>query len=308
MALSQEPDATVLITTRDRQARVQTAVRSSLEQTARVEVIVMDDGSSDGTPEKIRLEFPEVRVIRSESPIGASMQRNLGFAAARAPIVVCLDDDAYFSSPNTVAQTISAFDDPRIGVVTIPYVNVRREQHLRQRAPDEERWVAGTFGAGASAVSAQAFHRAGGYADLAEQGEESDLAVRLLEHGSVVLLGRADHVVHDEELLVKPARTHFLSSRNHLLGTWRNVPWPYLPGRIAAVTAKVMLIGIRKQQWRATLLGVGVAARACATGRFPREPVRRSTYVLARQLLRRGPLPLAQVEPRLPPPGDRSTR
>jgi glycosyltransferase involved in cell wall biosynthesis len=303
--MSATPDAalqaTVLITTRNRCEALRTALRSAVAQTVDVEVIVLDDASSDGTAEMVRREFPQVRVERAELAVGGPSQRNRGFAIARSPIVVCLDDDAWFSSPQTVAQVLAEFDDPAVGVVTIPYINVRREDWVRQRARDDGRWAAGTYAGGASALRREAFLDAGGYADFFEQGEETDLAIRLLERGHVVRLGRADHIVHDEVQAVKPAANYRFSSRNHLIGVWRNVPWPYLPGRLAVVAVKVALVGFRNRQPRAALRGVREGLRACAAGEVRRAPVRRSTYVLSRRLVRRGPMPLTEATDTLGP-------
>jgi glycosyltransferase involved in cell wall biosynthesis len=47
-------DATVVITTKDRKGELRTAVQSAVEQTADPEVLVLDDGSTDGTAEMAR--------------------------------------------------------------------------------------------------------------------------------------------------------------------------------------------------------------------------------------------------------------
>ncbi|MCZ4496851.1 MAG: glycosyl transferase family 2, partial [Thermoleophilia bacterium] len=231
----EHPCATVLITTRDRRERLRHALRSCDEQTAAIEILVLDDGSSDGTAEMVRREFPHVRVERSEQSLGCPAQRNRGVALARGEVVVCLDDDASLSSPQVVEQTVDGFDDAAVGVVTIPYINVRREDWIRQAAPGPGRWAAGAFAGGASAVRRSAFLACGGYADFREHGEETDLAVRLLDRGFVVRLGAGHHVVHHEAVLHKSPGAYAGSSRNHLLTVWRTVPWPYLPGRLALV-------------------------------------------------------------------------
>jgi glycosyltransferase involved in cell wall biosynthesis len=287
--------ATVLITTRNRGDRLRQALQSCLAQTAAPEILVLDDASGDGTYELVRREFPQVRIERSATSLGCPAQRNRGVALASGDVVVCLDDDAWFPSPHTVQQTLDAFDDPRIGVVTIPYINVRRESWVRQREPSPGRWVTGTFAGGASAVRRSAFLACGGYPDFREHGEETDLAIRLLDRGLVVRLGGADHVVHDEAAVRKTDAAFAASSRNHLLTVWRTVPWPYLPGRWAFVAGKVIAVGIRGRRPGAALGGVMAAARACAAGREVRAPVRRRTHVLSRRLMRKGPLPMTEA-------------
>lgn len=73
------------------------AVRSALaQQDAAVEVVVVDDGSTDGTPEEVERVFagdPRVRVIRQPRNLGPSAARNVGFAAARGQWTALLDSD-----------------------------------------------------------------------------------------------------------------------------------------------------------------------------------------------------------------------
>ena len=55
------PAASMVIPTRNRKDLLGRMIRSALAQTVPVEVIVMDDGSTDGTQEMVRREFPQVR-------------------------------------------------------------------------------------------------------------------------------------------------------------------------------------------------------------------------------------------------------
>ncbi|MCB2186173.1 MAG: glycosyltransferase family 2 protein [Deltaproteobacteria bacterium] len=58
-----------------------------------LEVIVVDNGSADGTPELVRAEFPAVRLVALPRNRGARA-RNHGLALARGELVVMLDDDS----------------------------------------------------------------------------------------------------------------------------------------------------------------------------------------------------------------------
>jgi GT2 family glycosyltransferase len=60
----------------------------------RVDVIVVDNASSDGSAEMVRDEFPDVLLIRRERNVGVSAW-NDGFAVAQGDYVLVLDDDCY---------------------------------------------------------------------------------------------------------------------------------------------------------------------------------------------------------------------
>ncbi|MGC3985932.1 MAG: glycosyltransferase [Pseudorhodoferax sp.] len=90
----------VYIPTKDRQPLLATAIDSVLQQTYRdLEVIVVDDGSTDGTQEYLRQlahDDPRVRTIRHDASKGGPAARNAAILAARGAFVTGLDDDDSF--------------------------------------------------------------------------------------------------------------------------------------------------------------------------------------------------------------------
>jgi cellulose synthase/poly-beta-1,6-N-acetylglucosamine synthase-like glycosyltransferase len=84
----------------------------------RLEVIVVSDGSIDGTDTIVRA-CPDrrVRLIRQEPRAGKSAALNRGVAAARGDVLVLTDANALFG-PDALAALAAPFADPRVGVVS----------------------------------------------------------------------------------------------------------------------------------------------------------------------------------------------
>src|SRR5690242_12260616 len=61
---------TVAITTKNRKHELRSALESLLRQSMPLEILVLDDGSSDGTEAMITNEFPSVRLLRFEQSEG----------------------------------------------------------------------------------------------------------------------------------------------------------------------------------------------------------------------------------------------
>jgi glycosyltransferase involved in cell wall biosynthesis len=104
------PEATVVIPTRNRWPLLQGALRSALGQEGvTVEVIVVDDGSDDGSADHLaRLPDPRLRVLLNDRRRGPSAARNRGLAEARGRWVAFLDDDDVWSPANLRAQIDAA--------------------------------------------------------------------------------------------------------------------------------------------------------------------------------------------------------
>jgi cellulose synthase/poly-beta-1,6-N-acetylglucosamine synthase-like glycosyltransferase len=116
-----EPDrfVSVLIPAFNEARVIAGSIRRALaSEEVRVEVIVIDDGSSDGTSDVVRQAFdadPRVRVLSLENG-GKARALNEGLKLAGSDIVIALDADTQFE-PLTIARLARWFADPQLGAV-----------------------------------------------------------------------------------------------------------------------------------------------------------------------------------------------
>ncbi|GGX08320.1 bi-functional transferase/deacetylase [Streptomyces malachitofuscus] len=95
---------------------IENTVRSLVASDHPIEVVVVDDGSSDGTARIVEsLGLPGVRVVRQLNA-GKPAALNRGVANARHDIIVMMDGDTVFE-PTTVRELVQPFGDPRVGAV-----------------------------------------------------------------------------------------------------------------------------------------------------------------------------------------------
>ena len=199
-------NVSVVIPTYNRKAAVARAVRSVLAQSvAPSEVIVVDDGSDDGTADALVAEFGDsVTVLRTERR-GVASARNAGVAASTSPLIAFLDSDDEWL-PHKLETQLPVFKD----VADVAGVNERSvvvcggNWRRRGTAGDEfarlgladrpcliDAPVAELLREGGHAiwlstwiVRRDVFDAAGGFDPTFRVAEDTDLLFRLARHGA----------------------------------------------------------------------------------------------------------------------------
>ncbi len=113
---AEAPLVTIGILSFNRRDEVRHTLQRIAEQTYEpVEVLVVDNASSDGTAAMVREEFPDTRVIALEENVGEEA-KNPMLRGARGDIVVILDDDSY-PAADAVGRIVEHFTrDPNMSL------------------------------------------------------------------------------------------------------------------------------------------------------------------------------------------------
>ena len=223
-------------------------------------VIVVDNGSTDGTPQRVRQSFPSVAVIELHRNL-AAVARNVGVEAATTPYVAFADDDSWWE-PGALARAAAILDaHPRLAVLAgrilvgtdgrpDPVCEAMAASPLGTEADLPGPSVLGFVACGA-VVRRDAFLDAGGFDQvIGFPGEEEGLALDLADRGWG--LAYVDDVVAHHHPSSSRSTSHarrVLETRNDLLTCLLHRPWPVVGRRFLDV-------------WRAGSVGRAAVLRA----------------------------------------------
>jgi glycosyltransferase involved in cell wall biosynthesis len=216
------PEVSVIVPTRSRWHLLSTAaLPSALEQEdVRLELIVVDDGSEDETPARLReLADPRVVVIRHEASRGVAVARNTGIRAARGAWVSFLDDDDLWA-PRKLRAQLDAADAARAVFAYSGGGGLDESRRFLFAVPPPDpatvtlqllRWNVIWCGCSNVLARADVITRLGGFDERLTQLADWDLWIRLALSGPAaaateILVG---YVMHQESMLLTDRRDIF---------------------------------------------------------------------------------------------------
>ena len=83
------------------------------------EILVVDNASTDGSPQMVEQQFPTVRLLRSEINLGFGGANNLALLASRGQTLLLLNSDAFLEQPVLAPLLDLLLADPTIGILGI---------------------------------------------------------------------------------------------------------------------------------------------------------------------------------------------
>ncbi len=194
------PTISVILPTRDRCRRLKLALSSALgQQQVELEVVVVDDGSTDATQEVVSaIEDPRLRLIRNQVSKGAGAARNRGAAEARGEWLAFLDDDDLWA-PDKLHHQLAALSDTGRGWAYGGDVIINPQLQVVDGSPPPppndvvaamERYDAVPGGSSSVVVSADLFDRLGGFDPTLVTSEDWDMWIRLGRDGPPAWVSR----------------------------------------------------------------------------------------------------------------------
>ncbi|MDZ7855369.1 glycosyltransferase family 2 protein [Sphaerotilus sp.] len=132
------PRISVLMTTHQTQDRVGPAIESLLEQTWRnLEIVVVDDASTDGTVEQVRAlaeRDARVRCVQLQRNVGTYVAKTIGLAHATGEFITCQDSDDWAHPQKLAMQMQPLLRNRRLVATTSKWVRLSDDGHWHARA------------------------------------------------------------------------------------------------------------------------------------------------------------------------------
>jgi len=230
MAADDTARVTVVIPTHNRRSLLMRTLRSVVQQQGvTVEIVVVDDGGSDGTSEALReLGWAGLRVIRHERGRGVSAARNAGLAVVTTPWVAFVDDDDLWAPDKLAAQLRVIEEQPPARWACGGAVHIDGDlRFLRYSVPPAPGPVAGELarrnaipGGGSGVLVDRALaEEVGGFDEQISILADWDFNVRLANRSPVAVVDRplVGYYVHSDSMFHDPrglqAEMHYLERK-----------------------------------------------------------------------------------------------
>lgn len=213
------------------------------------EIILVDDASTDESLLELKFFEPNLKIIRREKNGGFSAACNTGAQAAQGEILFFLNTDVelpegffnffneHFDRPDTFAVTVKGYqyrtgeklDGAKIGVWRRGQLRVTENEYpdemVNRQPPYESFVVQGAY----FFVDKKKFQQLEGFDELFSPYifEETDLCYRARQRGWKIYYEPRCVARHDHSStltsIAKKRRLQFISQRNRLIFTWKNV-------------------------------------------------------------------------------------
>lgn len=238
-----------------------------------LEIIVVDNHSTDGTEEIVKASFSQVQYFRMSANMGVEA-RNVGLKAAAGDIIITLDDDVLGVSNSDIMTLTSLFKDcPDIGAVCFKVLDYWSGNicnwchHYKREDYSEQRFITDEISEGAVAFRRSIFMHSGYYPGrFFISYEGADLCCRMLNVGYKTMYCPSIVVKHKHAKQGRPDwRRYYYDTRNQIWFVARNYPVTWAIRYLMRGLGAMLLYSLRDGFFRYWLRGVWDGIRALPT-------------------------------------------
>ena len=189
------PSLSVVMPVHNERRHIDESIRSILRQTfAEFEFVIGDNGSTDGTIERLRewsASAPRIRILTHPTRLGPALSSNWVVNEARGELIARMDADDV-AHPERLARQLAALESqPDAELIGTLFDTIDVDGHPVCPAPFDlldTASAAPPFCHPTILFRRSAFDRIGGYRDEANYWEDADLFLRMAEAGHVYVL------------------------------------------------------------------------------------------------------------------------
>jgi GT2 family glycosyltransferase len=255
-----------------------------------LEIIVVDNGSHDGTAEMLQTEFPTVQCLALPQNIGVAAY-NSGFKAATGEYIIILDDDS-FPEKTAISRMVERFaENPQVGIVAFDVRNYSEftaglSISKKKKTSSSFRYQMAFNGAGVG-IRKAIIDQVGGYPEeYFLYWNEQDLAIRVLNAGYQLITDTDIISFHKYSPTNRQSlRAPFYYTRNLFWLIWKYYP----AGKMTIDTLRMMYYcfyySLEQKNWVYVKAFFQAVWNIRSIKRFPIKPIiikkLRLTYKLA---------------------------
>lgn len=243
----------------------------------RIETILVDNGSIDGTSKMVERKFKNVKIIYLDKNHGMSALNN-AFTIAKGKYCMIFDDDSYIEKEG-LKKVIKEFtNDALLGILACnilnPYDNSSEFKYMPQSGTSIE-WC--DFIGGGVAIKTEIFNKIGYFSpDILIYGHEADLAIRALNNGIGIKFAPSIHVYRIVKPNVMNATGMRLSIRNFLGIFWRYTSIPLALSATCSILIEYAILAVMYRLPVAYFEGLGLFIKNIPFVVSNRKPIKKS--------------------------------
>jgi len=227
------PDVSIVIINWNRLDEVLRCIHYLKQQQGpRFELVVVDNGSTDGSGDRLS-QIGSIKLVRLESNVGPAQARNIAIEQATGKYILFLDSDALLSKSGLAKLVAHMDSDPTIGIIGCRIINcfTRKPDQWIYAEPEtthgQREFDTYSFSAAGAIARAQTLRDAGPFWDeLFIYNEEVDLSIRVLRAGYRIIYSPDVRVYHrvSNNGRTAPGVYWRLQSRNWIWIFYRHYP------------------------------------------------------------------------------------